>query len=536
MTYQPFYLTLSGTPETATVAMTDAAGGLATTALDAARWAALAPSLAAVRGGATDRGSVAVLGRGLFDWLFVPALRDLYEGRRGGLGPGARLRLLLRADSPALAGLPWEMLCHTGTNEFLALDPALSPARYLPRPLRPPPALRTGPLRILAVFAGPRDQPALDLGRELALIQRALQGIDSTLVTVDVLMAEDEAASGLTVTPQGPPTLAALTAALADGYDVLHYAGHGALTPGGGVLVLEDEDRRTALLDADALAVAVRGSRLRVAVLSACETAATLNTPSNAPTIPLAVAPVLIGAGLDAALAMGSVVPDGSAILLGQTLYRELARNTPLDAAVSQARKALYMQSGQADWAIPILYLQDIGDGQLWLPPTATDPVTAPPPVAPLDIQVNSLNSYGGPVAIGGNVTDNRQTTVRHGGIEFHGATTIHGPTVGGDVDNLTYNAGPAPLPLPVPSPDVATAIRPAFAALIEALDDDAALGAARELRRALLAPQPQWQGIAAARAKLAAMPSLTTAVSAFFADPAVRPIVQAAKLRALEN
>ena len=344
MPYQPLYLTLSGLPETATVAAADAAGGLAATALDAAHWGALVPALAAVRGGATDRGSVAALGRGLFDWLFVPALRDLYEGRRGRLGPGTGLRLLLRADNPALAGLPWEVLCHTGTNEFLALDPAVSLARYLPRPLRPPLAARSGPLRILAVFAGPRDQPALDLGRELALIRRALQGIDPTLVTLDVLMAADEAAaSGLAVTPHGPPTLAALTAALADSYDVLHYAGHGAITPGGGVLVLEDEDRRTTLLDAESLAV-VRGSRLRVAVLSACETAATAQPPSNANalTVPLAVAPALIGAGLDAVLAMGSVVPDSSAILLGKTLYRELARNTPLDAAVSQARKALY--------------------------------------------------------------------------------------------------------------------------------------------------------------------------------------------------
>jgi len=456
MTYHPLYLTLSGTPATATVAATAAAGGLAALALDAARWAALALALAAVRGGATDWGSVAALGHGLFDWLFVPALRDLYEGQRGGLGPGGRLRLLLRADSPALAGLPWEVLCHTGTNEFLALDPALSLARYLPRPLRPPLALRSGSLRILAVFAGPQDQPTLDLGRELALIQRALQGIDPALVTVDVLMAPDEAAAGgLSVTPRDAPTLAALTAALADGYDVLHYAGHGALTPGGGVLVLEDEDRTTALLDADALAVAVRGSRLRVAVLSACETAGTSNTPSNAPTVPLAVAPALIGAGLDAVLALGSVVPDGSAILLGQTLYRELARNTPLDAAVCQARKALYMRSGRADWAIPILYLQDIGDGQLWLPSATAQPaIPPPPPTSSVGIQVGNLSSNGGPVAINGNVTDNRQTTTRHSGIEFHGATTINGPTVGGNVDNLAYNVGPPPVnPPAAPTP-----------------------------------------------------------------------------------
>jgi len=71
--------------------------------------------------------------------------------------------------------------------------------------------------------------------------------------------------------------------------------------------------------------------------------------------------------------------------------------------------------------------------------------------------------------------------------------------------------------------------------ALIEAIDD-AVLTAARALRRELLPPQPQWSGIMAARAKLAATSSLAGAVSAFFTDSVVRAIVQTAKLHALED
>ena len=48
---------------------------------------------------------MAALGRGLFDWLFVPALRDLYEGVRGRLAAGDRLRLLLRTETPDLAAM-----------------------------------------------------------------------------------------------------------------------------------------------------------------------------------------------------------------------------------------------------------------------------------------------------------------------------------------------------------------------------------------------------------------------------------------------
>jgi hypothetical protein len=276
MAYSLLQLTLTDAPDGVRVAASGdvGTGGLAATLLDSARLGPVLTALAAYHGGATDRGSVAALGRGLFDWLFVPALRDLYEGVRGRLAAGDRLRLLLRTDSPDLAAMPWELLCHTATNEFLTLDPAVSVTRYLPRPLRPPRAPRSGPLRILAVFAGPKDQGALDLARELSLIALALRDVDPAAITYDVLMdPAAAAASGLGVLPKGPPTPAAFTDALAEGYDLLHYGGHGALTDDGGVLVLEDAQRASAILTSEALAVAVRGSRLRAAILSACQTA-----------------------------------------------------------------------------------------------------------------------------------------------------------------------------------------------------------------------------------------------------------------------
>ena len=197
--------------------------------------------------------------------------------------------------------------------------------------------------------------------------------------------------------------------------------------------------------------------------------------------------------------------------------------------------------SAHADWAIPILSLQDIGDGQLWLPAAAPEPVTTPAPNAPAGIQVGNVHSNGGPIALGGPITDNRQTTTRHGGIEFHGSTTINGPTVGGDVDSLIYNASALPVTQPspphaAPSPDLAAQLDPAYSALTDPLEDAQLLEQVRELRLALLEPQPDWKRLVGLRDALAATPALAEPVKAFFADPTVTTLMQGAKRRWLRG
>jgi hypothetical protein len=162
--YAPFYIWISGTADAPQVAVDHAPGGdLAQSALDVRYLPAVQRLAGLVHGGATDPGTVANLGRGLYAILFTPALRDLYQRSLGRLAAGGRLRLLLRVDPPALAALPWELLYDPTDNVFLALDPLVSVARYLPQAARPAPAPRSGPLRVLAVFAGPTDLPALDL-------------------------------------------------------------------------------------------------------------------------------------------------------------------------------------------------------------------------------------------------------------------------------------------------------------------------------------------------------------------------------------
>jgi hypothetical protein len=90
--------------------------------------------------------------------------------------------------------------------------------------------------------------------------------------------------------------------------------------------------------------------------------------------------------------------------------------------------------------------------------------------------------------------------------------------------------------PVTPPAADLTAQVRPAFAALVAAIDDDAALDQARALRKELLSPAPGWSRISALRKSLAQQGVAAPALTAFFADPVVNGIVQAAKLRALEE
>ncbi len=311
--------------------------------------------------------------------------------------------------------------------------------------------------------------------------------------------------------------------------------GTAALPAGGpGVLALEDAGGHTALLDSAALRIALQGTPTRLAVLSACNTAGSAAPPaaepglrdilgSRPPPAPpvasaLAVAPALVDAGLPAVVAMQFAIPDVAALSFGRTLYSALARNAPIDAALMETRKALRVDpvSPQADWATPILYLQDVGDGLLWQPADA-----------------------GSPAAASGDATADTSgpAPTRHGGIEFLGPTTIHGPVAGGDIGSLTMGDiyGAPPGPAPAAPTNAAAALQPAFATLVGAIDDDALLAQARALRQELLAAQPSWTRLSEIRVALSTAPGLAAATATFFADPAVRVIVGAAKLRFAE-
>ena len=109
---------------------------------------------------------------------------------------------------------------------------------------------------------------------------------------------------------------------------------------------------------------------LRLAVLNSCEGART------DPTDPFAgVAETLVRRGIPAVVAMQFEVSDDAAIEFAPALYGALAAGLPIDAAVAEARKAVYTVS-QLEWATPVLYLR-ADDAQLF---TITQLSAAPSP------------------------------------------------------------------------------------------------------------------------------------------------------------
>jgi tetratricopeptide (TPR) repeat protein len=93
-------------------------------------------------------------------------------------------------------------------------------------------------------------------------------------------------------------------------------------------------------------------SSLRLAVLNACEAGRT------DPADPFAgVADTLVRRGIPAVVAMQFEVTDHAAVEFAPALYGALAAGRTVDAAVAEARKAMYTVS-PLEWATPVLYLR----------------------------------------------------------------------------------------------------------------------------------------------------------------------------------
>ena len=263
----------------------------------------------------------------------------------------ARLTLRLHPEAAALWSLPWEYL-HDGT-EFLSLNGRLLVHR-MPHGmagLKPPEG--TPPLRILVIIASPDNQAELDVERELAVMQDALDDLRrNNLVQVDYL---DDA------------TLPALQDALSrTPYHVLHFTGHGAFDARDkqGKLCFENAVGQSDLIGPQELRPLLIGQRdLRLIVLSACQSAKTsgLNAFDS-------VATGLLRADLPAVLAMQFSILDDSAIELARVFYAELARGRTPEEALRQTRLALRHLDGlrppdarRFDWGVPALYVRAPG-------------------------------------------------------------------------------------------------------------------------------------------------------------------------------
>jgi CHAT domain/Putative peptidoglycan binding domain len=305
------------------------------------------------------------LGGALAEALLCSDVGVAYEeatNRAAANGRGVRLTLSL-AETPALLSVPWEFLYRR--PRFLASQRRTPLVRLLETGSLVPPPTIDAKVRMLAVVASPSDLPPLDVESERRRIEQVVAGMAAAeRVELDWL---------------DPATPRALRHALRDGnYHVLHYVGHSAFTANGdGMLYLEQEaDGRSVGVDSTLFANLLSDQdRLRLVVLNSCEGARTTLTDPYA-----GVATTLIQLGVPAVVAMQFEISDDAALLFAEELYTNLVgRQDPIDAAVAEARKAVYTEIDAIEWATPVLFVRD-PDVELFRFEVPAAPLPPPPP------------------------------------------------------------------------------------------------------------------------------------------------------------
>ena len=271
---------------------------------------------------------------------------------------GEGLRVVLRIDSPALAGLPWEAMYDQAAGAYVCRQDQLVrhvPVASVPAPLRVRP-----PLRILGVVSSPRGLPALDVEKEQDQLARALAR---------------PASQGLAEVHWAPTaTWADLQDLLLDGeWHVLHFIGHGDFDPGRdeGVLALVGEDGRADLVAAHRLVDLLRQARPmpRLVVLNSCSGAVT-----GASDLFSGTAAALVRGGVSAVAAMQYEISDPAAVAFARGFYTAIARGRGVDDAISSGRVAILGLSDRTlEWVTPVLYLRGHDTRLFALPAPADD-------------------------------------------------------------------------------------------------------------------------------------------------------------------
>ncbi|HEX9869743.1 MAG TPA: CHAT domain-containing protein [Candidatus Tectomicrobia bacterium] len=267
-----------------------------------------------------------------------------------------RIRLHIDEDAPELDSVPWELLREpiaAGVGQAVAASSDTPFSRYLPAPHpRNIPRIDL-PLRILIAIANPSGldhynlQP-IDVEEEYRNVQQATTGLAVSLVKMDERL-----------------TLVALQRELRNGYDVLHFVGHGMYSKSrGSALALSDEDGEVALAHENSLAEMIGNlradsERLRLMYLSSCRTAV-----PNARLAFRSLASMLVRVGVPAVIAMQDTIEVTTAREFAATFYGRLLVHGQVDLAANEARSTIAAASLPGS-AIPVLYMR-LSDGHLF--------------------------------------------------------------------------------------------------------------------------------------------------------------------------
>jgi CHAT domain-containing protein len=291
-------------------------------------------------------------GQALFDALMTSEVRSrYYVSQEIAAQRNLGLRLKLRIRPLELAALPWELLYDPRQAEYICLSRNTPIVRYLELPQAVRPLIVTPPLRILGMIASPQDLPPLDVTREQRRVEEAIKDL-LTRGLVEVSWLKDQTWRDLQRAMSGGP------------WHVFHFIGHGGFDRRAdeGFIALTDTQGATHRLSATQLGRLLADHRsLRLVLLDVCEGARVSEQHNFAGT-----AAILVRRGIPAVLAMQYEITDQAARELASTFYESLANGMPVDAAVTEARKAISLALfNTVEWGVPVLYMRS-PDGLLF--------------------------------------------------------------------------------------------------------------------------------------------------------------------------
>ena len=293
----------------------------------------------------SEMGAAKELGSRLFKAVFDDDVRgcldrSLAEAQQRDTGLRIRLRT---TDAPKLYDLPWEYLYNPSLNRFFSLSILTPIVRYIDLPESIHPLTVQHPLRVLVMISSPYNFPKLEIEEEWHKITESLSHLERQgLVELDKLKRA---------------TLPDLQQQLRQNdYHIFHFIGHGGFDKQSddGVLILEDEQKQGRPMSGQYLGALLHNHRsLRLAILNACEGARASQKDPFAGT-----AQSLVQQGIPAVIAMQFEITDQAAVTFSQTFYSAISDNYPVDAALVEARTAIFSQGNDVEWGTPVLYMR----------------------------------------------------------------------------------------------------------------------------------------------------------------------------------
>lgn len=281
----------------------------------------------------------------LFAGIFRDSVRDLFQQTRAqalGAGNGLRVRLRL-PDASQLQIIPWELL-YDGTD-FLCLSAHHSLVRHLDRVAAAPPAAPARPLHVLVTVSSPRGLPVIDTEAEIESIKVAL----GPLIELGLVKLSFTRDAGL-ITLQRT-----LRRAAEAGHPVhmWHFMGHGHVDrrDGLGMLDFETDGRHTPVSGFHLGTLFRNHPQLRLVLLNACESGAMdqLDAMSS-------LGAALVQRGVPTAITMQFPISDRAAVLFTEEFYASLVDGLTVDAAVTEARRAIFFTADHHEWATPAVF------------------------------------------------------------------------------------------------------------------------------------------------------------------------------------